>query len=72
MAEAEFHQGDRVTWRSHGSEAVAAGIATASVAEDEVLTRAVSLAAEMAAKDRTVLAAHKELLYGEALRTCGV
>jgi hypothetical protein len=26
----------------------------------------------MAAKDRTVLTAHKELLYGDALRTCGV
>jgi len=58
--------------RYGGLEAVAAGIATDAVAEDEVLTRAVSLAAEMAAKDRTVLAAHKELLYGEALRTCGV
>jgi enoyl-CoA hydratase/carnithine racemase len=58
--------------RYGGLDAVAAGIATDAVAEDEVLTRAVSLAAEMAAKDRTVLAAHKDLLYGEALRTCGV
>ena len=58
--------------RYGGVEACAAGIASEAVAEDEVLTRAVTVAAEMAAKDRTVLAAHKELLYGEALRTCGV
>ena len=58
--------------RYGGLDAVAAGIAAEAVAEDEVLTRAVSLAAELAAKDRTVLAAHKELLYGDALRTCGV
>jgi enoyl-CoA hydratase/carnithine racemase len=58
--------------RYGGDDAVAAGIAAAAVTEDEVLTRAVTLAAAMAAKDRTVLAAHKELLYGDALRTCGV
>jgi enoyl-CoA hydratase/carnithine racemase len=58
--------------RYGGVEACAAGIAADAVAEDEVLTRAVTLAAEMAAKDRTVLTAHKELLFGDALRTCGV
>jgi enoyl-CoA hydratase/carnithine racemase len=58
--------------RYGGFDAVEAGIAIDAVAEDEVLTRAVSLAAEMAAKDRTVLAAHKALLYGDALRTCGL
>jgi enoyl-CoA hydratase/carnithine racemase len=58
--------------RYGGAEARAAGIAAEAVPEDEVVTRAVTLAAEMAAKDRTVLAAHKELLYGDALRTCGV
>jgi enoyl-CoA hydratase/carnithine racemase len=58
--------------RYGGVDACAAGIASEAVEEDEVLTRAVTLAAEMAAKDRGVLRAHKELLHGEALRTCGV
>lgn len=58
--------------RYGGEEAVGAGIASEAVADAEVLDRAVTVAADMAAKDCTVLRAHKELLYGEALRTCGV
>jgi enoyl-CoA hydratase/carnithine racemase len=57
--------------RYGGAEACAAGIAAEAVADEEVVTRAVTLAADMAAKDRTVLAAHKALLYGDAIRTCG-
>lgn len=57
--------------RYGGPEAVAAGIATEAVAEDAVLDRAVALAAEVAGKDRGVIKAHKELLHGAALRTCG-
>jgi enoyl-CoA hydratase/carnithine racemase len=58
--------------RYGGDDAVAAGIATAAVPEAEVLSRAIALADEMAGKDRAVLRAHKELLYGDALRTCGL
>jgi enoyl-CoA hydratase/carnithine racemase len=62
-----------LTGRRYGGEdAVAAGIANEAVAEAAVLERAVEVAAAMAAKDRTVLRAHKELLYGEAIRSCGV
>lgn len=57
--------------RYGGPEAVAAGIAVEAVAEDEVLERAVALAAAQAGKDRSVIRAHKQLLHGEALRTCG-
>jgi len=57
--------------RYGGEEAVQAGIATRAIPEAEVLDAAVALAAEMAGKDRAVLRAHKELLYGDALRTCG-
>ena len=56
--------------RYTGEEAVAAGIAVASVAEDEVLATAVALAAPMAPKNRDVLRAHKQLLFGDASRTC--
>lgn len=58
--------------RYGGAEAVAAGIADETAAEGAVLARAVELAGAMAAKDRTVLAAHKRLLHGAAMDTCGV
>jgi Delta3-Delta2-enoyl-CoA isomerase len=62
-----------LTGRRYGGEdAVVAGIAAAAAPEGEVLERAVAVAATMADKDRAVLRAHKELLYGDALRTCGV
>ena len=53
-----------------GEQAVAAGIAVATVPEAEVLDNAIELAAAMAAKNRSVIAAHKQLLFGEAIRTC--
>lgn len=58
--------------RYGGPDAVAAGIAAEAVPEGEVVERAVALAAEVAGKDRNVIRAHKELLHGAALRTCGV
>jgi Delta3-Delta2-enoyl-CoA isomerase len=58
--------------RYGGTEAVDAGIAVSAVDERDVLTHAVALASDMAAKDRTVLRAHKELLHGPALRLCGL
>lgn len=67
MAEAAL-TGRRYT----GPEAVAAGIATETVAEDVLLDRAVAMAEALAGKDRGVLAEHKRLLHGDALRACGV
>ncbi len=58
--------------RYTGPESVAAGIADAVAPEDEVVDRAVALAAGLADKNRDVIAAHKRLLYGDALTTCGV
>ena len=50
--------------RYTGPEALAAGIVTEVAPEAEVFERAVAVAASMAGKDRTVIAAHKRLLYG--------
>jgi enoyl-CoA hydratase/carnithine racemase len=50
--------------RYTGPEALAAGIVTEVAPEAEVLARAVARAASLAGKDRTVIAAHKRLLYG--------
>jgi enoyl-CoA hydratase/carnithine racemase len=56
--------------RYSGPEAVAAGIASEVAAEDDVLARAVALAATMAARNREVIRAHKALLHGAAIATC--
>jgi enoyl-CoA hydratase/carnithine racemase len=50
--------------RYSGPEAHAVGIVTDVAPEAEVLKRAVTLAASLAGKNRTVIAAHKQLLYG--------
>lgn len=50
--------------RYSGPEAHALGIVTDVAPEAEVLERAVTLAASLASKNRTVIAAHKRLLYG--------
>jgi enoyl-CoA hydratase/carnithine racemase len=56
--------------RYGGPEAVAAGIASEVAAEDDVVARAVALAATMAGKNRDVIRAHKALLHGAAIATC--
>ena len=56
--------------RYGGAEAVAAGIATEAVPVDQVLPRAIELAASMAGKHRDVLRAHKRYLRGAAIDTC--
>jgi enoyl-CoA hydratase/carnithine racemase len=56
--------------RYTAEEAVSAGIAVAAVPEAEVLDRALELAAPMAGKNRAVIAAHKQFLFGDAIRTC--
>ena len=61
-----------VTGRRYDArQAQAAGIVHWTASENEVLTAAVKLARELAAKDRAVLAEHKRLLYGEVVRLCG-
>jgi Delta3-Delta2-enoyl-CoA isomerase len=58
-----------VTGRRYGgTDAVAAGIVDQAASEDEVLPRAIKIAADLAAKDRRTLAEHKRLLYGDAIR----
>ena len=50
---------------------MAAGIADEVAPEAEVVDRAVALADELAGKNREVIAAHKRLLYGDAIADCG-
>ena len=57
--------------RYTAADALARGIVEHTAAEAEVLDRAVALAAEIAPKNRTVIATHKRLLFGEAARICG-
>jgi Delta3-Delta2-enoyl-CoA isomerase len=61
-----------LTGRRYGaSEAAAAGIVHQVASEDQVLARAVQLAAELAAKDRRTLAEHKRMLYSEPIEVIG-
>jgi Delta3-Delta2-enoyl-CoA isomerase len=53
--------------RFSAEDAVAAGIAAESQGEDNVLPRAVEIASGLADKNRRVIAAHKTLLYGQAI-----
>ena len=59
-----------VTGRRYGGpDALAAGIVQQIAAEDQVVPKAIKIAADLAAKDRRTLTEHKRLLYGEAIRT---
>jgi enoyl-CoA hydratase/carnithine racemase len=55
--------------RFSAEDAVAAGIASEALPEADVLPRAIEIATDLAGKNRSVLAAHKLLLYGEAIAT---
>jgi enoyl-CoA hydratase/carnithine racemase len=57
--------------RYAAADALARGIVEHTAPEAEVLERAVALAAEIAPKNREVIAAHKRLLFGEAASVCG-
>ena len=57
--------------RYSAPEALAAGIVTEVAAEELVAGRAVARAAELASKNRDVIRAHKQLMYGHALQLCG-
>lgn len=54
--------------RYDAAEAQVAGIVNLTAAEDDVLADAVDLATDFAAKNRSVVAKHKQLLYRDALR----
>jgi enoyl-CoA hydratase/carnithine racemase len=55
--------------RFSAEDAVAAGIASEAVPEGAVLPRAIQIASDLAGKNRSVIAAHKLLLYGDAIAT---
>jgi Delta3-Delta2-enoyl-CoA isomerase len=55
--------------RFSAEDAVVAGIASEAVPEDQVLARAIHIASDLAEKNRSVIAAHKLLLYGDAIAT---
>lgn len=57
--------------RYDADEALRRGIVDHVAPEAEVLDLAVALAAEIAAKDRGVIAEHKRMLFGESARRCG-
>ena len=57
--------------RYGGPDAAAAGIVHHVAAEDEVVNRAVRIAAGLAAKDRATLTQHKRMLYAGAIKACG-
>ena len=58
--------------RYTAAEAVAAGIVEHVAAEADVLPLAVELAAAVAGKNRSVIAEHKRMLFGDAARVCGI
>lgn len=57
--------------RYTAAEAAALGIVEHTAAEPDVLDRAIELAAVMAPKDRSVIATHKRMLFGEVAAACG-
>ncbi len=61
-----------LTARRYGADdAIAAGIVQESVSEENLVTRAVEVAAAVAMKDRATLAAHKRVAYGEVAAFLG-
>lgn len=61
-----------VTGRRYtAAQALEAGIVEHAVVEAEVLDAAVALAEPMAAKDRSVIAEHKRMLFGPTAEVCG-
>ena len=53
--------------RYGGEQAARLGLVHEAVPEDQVLPRALAVATELAGKDRSVTAAHKRMLFGDAL-----
>jgi Delta3-Delta2-enoyl-CoA isomerase len=67
-----LHEAALTGRRYSGPDAVAAGIVTEVAPEDEVVDRAVAIAAGLADRNRSVVAAHKRLMYETALERCKV
>ena len=65
------HEAIMTGQRYDAVEAQMAGIVNLTAAEDDVLADAIDLATDFAEKNRGVIARHKQLLYGEALRIIG-
>lgn len=57
--------------RYTATEAERFGIVEHTADEDQVLARAIELAEPMAVKDRSVIAAHKRLLFADTAARCG-
>lgn len=57
--------------RYTAAEAHRLGIVEHTASEDEVLSTAIALAEPMAPKDRSVIAEHKRLLFGDVAAACG-
>jgi enoyl-CoA hydratase/carnithine racemase len=57
--------------RYSGRDALEAGVVHQVAEEGEVLDHAITRAQALAGKNRDVVAAHKRLLYGDALALCG-
>lgn len=72
LPHATLHEAILSGRRYGAADALAAGVVHHAVPEDHVLDKAVELAASLAAKDRTVMAEHKRLMYADAAEACGV
>jgi enoyl-CoA hydratase/carnithine racemase len=55
--------------RFTGPEALAAGIADEILAEEELLAATIAHSAALATKSREVIGIHKEMLYGDTIRS---
>jgi enoyl-CoA hydratase/carnithine racemase len=71
LPHATLHESIVTGRRYAGPEAVAAGIVEATAAIDDLLDAAIEAATAMAAKDRRVIARHKQQMYGDVAALCG-
>lgn len=67
LSKATAHESLITGQRYSADEAQVAGIVHLTASEDKVVDRAVGLAQALAAKDRSVIARHKQLLYADAV-----
>ena len=58
--------------RYDSAAALTAGIVTEATSEALVVERSLARASELASKNRKVIRTHKRLMYGDALRLCGI
>ena len=71
LTAATLHEAIVTGRRYHAADALAAGIVEHTAPEAEVLATAIALAEPMAAKNRSVIANHKQQMYGEVAKLCG-